>query len=425
MADRAANATIKGYWYQFDKAILELLGAAATATVTLEGIEDVDVLENGETRTIQCKFHEGTTYSKSPLRAAVLPMFETYLDRSRAGLPSLRFQAYTHFKNRDPGEWKPTRDEFKDILIEDKRHREKDGTIRRETIDHQTRLGATDFDIDAFVALCTFQFALSFQDHRAKLISSLRAVFNCNEDDAKFLYYNAALGEVVRLSSAPSVGERTVARRDFLDTVNRKPLLQASWHREFVGREAYLVWLKRHCKKLGLVSKQKRTVLLLGYREGGAQAGLSFEALVEELLRSWYPLGSAHYQHIPLTVAIQGTAEQLMTTKRALVERRVRFEDAKEDLSLVSDWLVDLPVREVGRAAAKRNKVVRASHQGWVVSANTLRAVRGILDPFRVVLVAGLEGKVSEYIELSGVHSIIEFSGADASADALALIRGV
>lgn len=50
---RQANNTIKGYLYQFNKSILEILNADEDAYITLEGvIEDIDIQLSGST-TIQ------------------------------------------------------------------------------------------------------------------------------------------------------------------------------------------------------------------------------------------------------------------------------------------------------------------------------------------------------------------------------------
>jgi hypothetical protein len=40
---RSAEATIRGFMYQFDAAILKILDAKQTDKIVVEGIEDVDV----------------------------------------------------------------------------------------------------------------------------------------------------------------------------------------------------------------------------------------------------------------------------------------------------------------------------------------------------------------------------------------------
>ena len=53
--NREATATIKGYYYQFDLFILELLRLPNDDDYArLEGIEDIDRIVDGQTDTIQC-----------------------------------------------------------------------------------------------------------------------------------------------------------------------------------------------------------------------------------------------------------------------------------------------------------------------------------------------------------------------------------
>ena len=56
---RQADSTIKGYLYQFNKSISEILGSEDDASVVLEGvIEDIDIHSSSSVTTIQCKYHE-------------------------------------------------------------------------------------------------------------------------------------------------------------------------------------------------------------------------------------------------------------------------------------------------------------------------------------------------------------------------------
>ena len=56
MTNRSANATIKGYFYQFDHTILRLLAAASQqSSVVIEGIEDVDLDAGDDSALVQCK----------------------------------------------------------------------------------------------------------------------------------------------------------------------------------------------------------------------------------------------------------------------------------------------------------------------------------------------------------------------------------
>ena len=78
---RSAISTIKGYFYQFDKSILEILEQSnETDMVTIEGIEDIDIENSDERNFIQCKYYEKTDFDNSIIRKPIQLMFRHYLE---------------------------------------------------------------------------------------------------------------------------------------------------------------------------------------------------------------------------------------------------------------------------------------------------------------------------------------------------------
>jgi hypothetical protein len=78
MTDRSATATIKGCFYQFDQTIVRLLEASKQASVTVEGIEDIDLDDGDKSAFVQCKYYEGTEYNHSVIKDAVIHMLRHF-----------------------------------------------------------------------------------------------------------------------------------------------------------------------------------------------------------------------------------------------------------------------------------------------------------------------------------------------------------
>ena len=79
MSNREATDTITGYFYQFDKTILELLNQDdENISVCIEGIEDIDVVTAGETSAIQCKYYAKTEYNHSVIKKPIILMLKHY-----------------------------------------------------------------------------------------------------------------------------------------------------------------------------------------------------------------------------------------------------------------------------------------------------------------------------------------------------------
>ncbi|MBV7539394.1 hypothetical protein KW842_26840 [Duganella sp. sic0402] len=98
MTNRSANATIKGYFYQFDHTVVQVLSAPSPASVvTVEGIEDVDLAAGGESVLTQCKYYEGTEYNHSAIKDAVIHMLRHFKESGGLAGPPFRYRIYGHY----------------------------------------------------------------------------------------------------------------------------------------------------------------------------------------------------------------------------------------------------------------------------------------------------------------------------------------
>lgn len=78
---RQADSTIKGYLYQFNKSLYEILSAEENTSIVLEGvIEDIDIHSTSGITTIQCKYHEDSKYQISSVAAPILEMLCHYCE---------------------------------------------------------------------------------------------------------------------------------------------------------------------------------------------------------------------------------------------------------------------------------------------------------------------------------------------------------
>ena len=75
MGNRSANATILGYLYQFDFSISKILDTPENDEIELEGLEDIDITQDDETKLYQCKYYSETEYNHSVIKDAIISMF--------------------------------------------------------------------------------------------------------------------------------------------------------------------------------------------------------------------------------------------------------------------------------------------------------------------------------------------------------------
>lgn len=94
--DRTATHTIKGFNYQFNKTILEILNAKSDTKIVLEGyIEDIDVFKRNETIAIQCKYYESSEkLTTSILAKPILDMIVAFINNN-----NIKYKLYIHYQN--------------------------------------------------------------------------------------------------------------------------------------------------------------------------------------------------------------------------------------------------------------------------------------------------------------------------------------
>ena len=92
---RDAIDTLRGYYYQFDYFILNLLTIDNDDTVTLVGIEDVDIKTATETTAVQCKYYAGTEYNHSIIAKPIQQMLHGFTHNGN----KLKYKLYGSYKS--------------------------------------------------------------------------------------------------------------------------------------------------------------------------------------------------------------------------------------------------------------------------------------------------------------------------------------
>jgi len=241
MAERSAHATIKGYFYQFDKTILELLEATSPdSSVVVEGIEDIDLNDGIVGSLTQCKYYEGTEYVHSVIKDAVIYMLRHF---KTAGCPAdqtLRYRIYGHYKK---GQGKLPASLNLTFL---KKHFL---SYSKEKVAHEvhTELGVSDPELSRFLELLDINLRAPAYDAQQKTVydSITRSLPNGSVADAQTFYYPRAINVIQKLAVEADVSKRTIKKADFIAAVDRKEVVLSRWLREKFGDEHYSKSIKR------------------------------------------------------------------------------------------------------------------------------------------------------------------------------------
>lgn len=95
---RVADSTIKGFIYQFNVTLEQIL-ESTHEKIQIEGIiEDIDIVQDKDITAIQCKYHESAeNFNLSAIRKPILQMLKTECESHRS--LQLSYVLYAYFPN--------------------------------------------------------------------------------------------------------------------------------------------------------------------------------------------------------------------------------------------------------------------------------------------------------------------------------------
>ena len=393
---RSAHHTIAGYHYQFDKSLIEILKASQNETITLEGIEDIDL----SVETIQCKYHASLKYVPSLVKAPL----QAFLTHFSANRTSFTYTLYAHFNQGSlPNSF--TVDEAKAIL----------GTALDP-------LGLTDADLASFLQTqlrCVA--AHDLDEQRREALGAICSALNCTPQEAEDYYYGNALHEIISLSRQPTITARQITRQQFVTTINRKRRLFSHWLVQLKGEADYRQYVRAALSNHQALSttKQKHFLIHAGLVMQSGVPGVV--TLCRFLVERFFRVGHVLWDAVPPTVILDGENDMLLAVKQELLAQQITINDGFEHLAFQT-WHFDLaPVttRTVTRNGRPTDKIGNASYVIRLIGRKTYDQNKSSIRQPHVCLVTGPD----LYGYDSGVGETIHLHAVDNHAALIAILQ--
>lgn len=240
MTDRTAIDTIKGYFYQFDYAIIKLLELEQDSeTIIVEGIEDVDINTATEATAVQCKYYAKTEYNHSVIAKPIRLMLNHYNHVKNGTKQKMNYKLYGYFESGQNKLTSPINSTFL---------KEKFLTYTKNDIKHfhHGDLNLSDSDLDEFLSMLIIDItALEYQAQLSKISTLLMQQFNCNAFEAEHFYYNNALRIIKDISVEGNIIKRKISKKDFLSKINFKRVLFNDWFIKYKGENRLFSELRK------------------------------------------------------------------------------------------------------------------------------------------------------------------------------------
>lgn len=250
---RQADSTIKGFLYQFNKSILEIL-KSANAVVTIEGlIEDIDTIDvDGAHHAVQCKYHESTeVFNLSLIYKPVLQMLESFSN----GKVTIQRKIFIHVPSEPASKEICLSKADVDTILktEDK--------VLRKIVDRINSGHA----LDDFVSHLKIEFGPSLSELEEQVKKDLAAILE-SEIDVDGLAYPNALTLISRISAQKNPEDRVITREHLILQIRlQKEMVINKWIRYTRSKSAALKRMKSQLC-VGLSGNAVRRVVYIDSR---------------------------------------------------------------------------------------------------------------------------------------------------------------
>jgi hypothetical protein len=208
--------------------------------VVVEGIEDIDISDGDDSALVQCKYYEGTKYSHSVIKDAIIQMLRHFHSLGCPMVPAFRYRIYGHYKEgQDKLDAGINLDLLKESFL----------TYTKDKVEHavHSELGISNDQLKGFLeALDVDNRAPSYDDQQKRLAELLVSeIPGCTSEDAEAFYYPNAINVIQSLAVQPNEMDRKITRDRFLAAVNRKELIFNIWLRQKHGDDYYAKLIKK------------------------------------------------------------------------------------------------------------------------------------------------------------------------------------
>ena len=230
---REAISTIKGYYFQFDHFILQLLQLKTDdESVQIEGIEDVDIITPDETKAIQCKYYDKVKCIPSVIGKAIRPMLLHFVEH-REDVVHYRYSLFAHYSSGCETIQIPlTVDYVKQHFLTYVEH--------GKTHELHVEKNLSDSDLGSFLERLNLRLnADTYEEQIEKIVNQLQKFIPCDEYEARYFYYTNALSFVKRIAVEKNSSSRKVSKKRFREEICMKQRLFDKWYIEHVGFEKF------------------------------------------------------------------------------------------------------------------------------------------------------------------------------------------
>lgn len=355
---RAANATIKGYLYQF---IESLILALDNETTRVEGIEDIDISTSTKIEAVQVKYYERTKWSLGSIRDAIIPMFNSYENN-----PELTFSLFIHVRKSSNQQLPKalTEDDLKECLTIHTRDKNNKWTPKQLCYDpNKPEL------LRGFASHFRIEEAASLDDLEKQAVTKLCTVLNCSETEARIIHLMRGVVYIQETASKKDESERIIKRDELIDFLKIKDLIYNEWHKQRIGLERFTDEIVHKLRALGYGKQSIQKTLYVSCKHNEIATLAEIAELLSRSITN--PETKCLKTAQPWTIIVDSEGPDVLDcVKQSLIGKDIELNDGHENIQFNPRLFGSIPFVETkGRGPV----LSRISFSLRVVAASSVR----------------------------------------------------
>ena len=335
---RAADYTIQGFIYQFNKTLLEILKAQDDSVITVEGIiEDIEINDKDLITAIQCKYHESNeAYALSAIYKPLLQMMYHFHFEADG---KINYVLFAHFPGLVDEAIAVNKVALQTVL----ESKNKDFKVYVKALKDI-------IDLDAFLMKFSISVGPAF-DTLVIDVCALLEETGINATDVNTLAYPNAIHLIANLSIRHDAKQRKITKKEFLSRLHQiKTTAISQWTLSLKTRQDLLAARRKQLKPNLAKNTRLRYFLL------HADSLQEFESQVVMFINDY--LDKYHFKpaHVSTPVfCLATTQERFKEIERRLYQKGIILNDGHVANVFEESWFLREPMTQKGeRGAVKR-----------------------------------------------------------------------
>ncbi len=285
---------IKGFLYQFDHALIEML-KHPTATVAFENRQDIDY----DDFVLQIKHKETQDFKPAKVRKAVAQLIELFTSKQ-----SLKLVLYCYFRDKAASDWQLTLAELDDVLGGEASHYSK-------------------ADRHAFLKAFVVRFSDDYETHFAALLELIKSDFSIRTDEEAILYHSLFRSHLLSRSILPK-DRRTCSRGELAGLrAESEQIVFYSAYSRYLGDAKYEDMIRKSFFTLRTPNIENFERLFILEAESAAVQETVLECVMR-ISRKYFRRGKSPQPY----VCLRGASGQFINqVKRSMLDKGVTFFD--------------------------------------------------------------------------------------------------